>query len=97
MTTLKQLEALCPFGIHVAENSHMNFTSVTLSDYIKVIMQQQDINTLVTADVLAEIIKQNKLVLIRCYPTETLQIRVVHYNKQMAIEEAYKHIKNADN
>lgn len=97
MVTQKQLEALCPFGIHIAEDSHKYFTTVTLPDYIKAIMQQQDINTLVTADVLAEIIKQDKLILIRCYPTETLQIRVVHYNKQMAIEEAYKHIKDADN
>lgn len=97
MVQLNQLAALCPFGYHISEDTHLHFTTVSLPDYIKAIMQQQDINTLVSAEVLAEIVKRDKLVILLCYPTETLQIRVVHYNKQMAIEEAYKHIKDGDN
>ena len=97
MVQLNQLAALCPFGYHLSEDSHIPFTTVSLPDYIKAILQQQDINTLVTADILTEIVKRHKLIILLCYPTETLQIRVVHYNKQMAIEEAYKHIKDANN
>lgn len=97
MVTEKQLEALCYFGYHIQVDSHINFSTVTLPEYIGTIMQQQDINTLVSAEVLAEIVRLGKLVIIQCYPTETLRIRVIHYNKQMAIEEAYKHIADANN
>ncbi len=96
MVTEKQLAKLCIFGYKLSVNEHITFPHVPVEDYIKAVMQQNDINTVVPPDILQEIEKHKTLVLIECHPTQDLRIRIVHYSKQLALEEAYKQITQAN-
>lgn len=99
MVTEKQLAKLCLFGYRLSVDEHISFPHTPVDDYVKAVMQQQDINTVVPPDILQEIENHNTLILLECYPKDDLRIRIVHYSKQLAIEEAYKQITkaNADN
>ena len=84
---LEELADLCKAEVHVSMNPH-TATYETIQDYLEV--QEEEIEP----EILAEMIKRNRMVWVQAYPTTPIGFYVVyHYDIETAIQEVLEAVK----